>query len=54
VTILYDLIVYKFPEETDAKIVATRDDAWSGEEECDTILCISESTKKDASEDTWY
>jgi len=48
-TILYDLIVYKFPEETDAKIIATqkRKLAWV-KKESDRILCISEATKKDA------
>lgn len=49
VTILYDLIVYKYPDETDAKIVATQKKRleWV-KKECDKILCISESTKKDA------
>lgn len=49
VTILYDLIVYKYPEETDAAIIATqkRKLAWS-KKECDKFLCISQSTKKDA------
>lgn len=48
-TILYDLIVYKFPEETDKLIVATqkRKLAWV-KKETDAILCISEATKKDA------
>jgi len=51
VTILYDVIVYKFPEETDAKIIATqkRKLKWV-KKEVSTILCISESTKKDAIE----
>lgn len=50
-TILYDLIVYKYPQETDAKIVATqkRKLAWV-KKECDIVLCISEATKKDAME----
>lgn len=50
-TILYDLIVYKAPEETAAKIVETqkRKLQWT-KKECDVILCISESTKKDAME----
>jgi glycosyltransferase involved in cell wall biosynthesis len=50
-TILYDLIVYKFPEETDSKIIATqkRKLAWV-KKESDRILCISEGTKKDAME----
>jgi glycosyltransferase involved in cell wall biosynthesis len=51
ITILYDLIVYKFPEETDSKIIATqkRKLAWV-KKESDRILCISEGTKKDAME----
>ena len=50
-TILYDLIVYKFPDETDKKIVETqkRKLAWV-KKESDVILCISESTKRDAME----
>ena len=50
-TILYDLIVYKYPQETDAKIVATqkRKLKWV-KKESDIIFCISESTKKDAIE----
>ncbi len=48
-TILYDLIVYKFPEETDTKIVDVhkRKLGWV-KKETDRIICISESTKKDA------
>lgn len=48
-TILYDLIVYKHPEETDNKIVKTqkRRLEWV-KKECDMILCISEATKRDA------
>lgn len=50
-TILYDLIVYKHPGETAAKIVETqkRKLNWT-KKECDVILCISESTKRDAVE----
>jgi len=50
-TILYDLIVYKYPQETAEKIVATqkRKLAWV-KKETDMILCISEATKKDAME----
>ncbi len=50
-TILYDLIVYKSPEETAAKIIETqkRKLYWT-KKECDVILCISESTKRDAVE----
>jgi hypothetical protein len=49
VTILYDLIVYKYPDETDQKIIATqkRRLQWV-KRECDVVLCISESTKNDA------
>ncbi|OGH32669.1 MAG: hypothetical protein A2953_00840 [Candidatus Levybacteria bacterium RIFCSPLOWO2_01_FULL_36_54] len=50
-TILYDLIVYKYPQETDRKIVATqkRKVKWV-KKESDLIFCISEATKKDAIE----
>jgi hypothetical protein len=50
-TILYDLIIDKFPDETDKKIIATqkRKLKWV-KKESDVILCISESTKKDAME----
>ncbi len=50
-TILYDLIVYKYPGETDKRIVATqkRKLKWV-KKESDVILCISESTKTDAME----
>lgn len=50
-TILYDLIVYKFPHETDRKIVETqkRRLKWVIKE-CEIIFCISESTRKDAIE----
>lgn len=48
-TILYDLIVYTYPGETDTKIVATqkRKLKWV-KKESDTIICISKSTKEDA------
>lgn len=48
-TILYDFVVYKYPQETDKKIVETqkRRLAWV-EKECDVIFCISEATKRDA------
>jgi hypothetical protein len=51
VTILYDLIVYKYPQETAAKIVSTqkRKLAWV-KEESDMIFCISDATRKDAME----
>lgn len=50
-TILYDLIVYKCPNETDRKIVEVqkRRLRWV-KKESDLIFCISESTKKDAME----
>lgn len=50
-TILYDLVIYKNPEETDREIVAThkRKLRWV-KRESDIIFCISESTKKDAHE----
>lgn len=50
-TILYDLIVYKYPKETDGKIVSVqkRKLAWV-KKESDIIFCISEATKKDAME----
>lgn len=48
-TILYDLIVYNYPEETDPTIIATqkRKLAWV-KKETDAVFCISEATKKDA------
>lgn len=50
-TILYDLIVCKFPEEMDQKIITTqkRKLGWV-KKESDLVLCISEATKKDAME----
>ena len=50
-TILYDLTVYKFPKETDRKIVETqkRKLRWV-KKESDIIFCISEATKRDAME----
>lgn len=50
-TILYDLIVYKYPNETQSKIVSVqkRKLNWV-KRESDIIFCISESTKKDAIE----
>lgn len=48
-TILYDLIVYKYPNETHKKIVEVqkRKLKWV-KKESDMVFCISESTKKDA------
>ncbi len=50
-TILYDLIVYKYPQETDRKIVEVqkRKLKWV-KKESDLIFCISRATKKDAIE----
>lgn len=47
-TIIYDLIVYKHPEETEQKIISTqkRKLKWV-KKESDIVFCISESTKKD-------
>lgn len=49
ITILYDLIVYKYPEEMAEKIVAThkRKLRWV-KKETEKVLCISEVTKRDA------
>lgn len=48
-TILYDLVVYKYPHGTDQKIIKVhkRKLRWV-KKESDIIFCISESTKKDA------
>lgn len=50
-TILYDLIIYKYPQETAKKIVEVqkRKLEWV-KKEADVIFCISEATKKDAVE----
>lgn len=50
-TILYDLIVYKYPQETAKKIVSTQKQKlkWV-KKESDIIFCISESTLRDAEE----
>jgi hypothetical protein len=50
-TILYDLIIYKYPEETDQKIIKTqkRKLKWVVKES-ELVLCISQSTSKDAQE----
>lgn len=49
VTILYDLLVYKYPQEMHGKIVSVqkRRLAWI-KKECNEIICISKATKKDA------
>jgi hypothetical protein len=48
-TILYDLVVYKFPGETDRRIVEVqkRKLKWV-KKESEIIFCISQSTRKDA------
>lgn len=48
-TILYDLIVYRFPNETDKKIVEVqkRKLRWV-RKESEAIFCISEASKQDA------
>ncbi|MGH7245377.1 MAG: glycosyltransferase, partial [Candidatus Levyibacteriota bacterium] len=50
-TILYDLIVYKYPKETAEKIIAVQKRRlhWV-KKEVDNIFCISNATKKDARE----
>ena len=50
-TILYDLIVYKYPKETDKKIIEVqkRKLKWV-KKESKLVFCISNSTKKDAME----
>ncbi len=50
-TILYDLLVYKYPAEMHSKIVSVQKKKlkWV-KKESSKILCISESTKKDAQE----
>jgi len=64
VTILYDLIVYTYPEETHNKsefnlrkllispniVAAQKRRLYWVKKECDKILCISKATKKDAME----
>lgn len=50
-TILYDLIVYKYPEETAEKIVKVQKKRLQHVvKEVDKIICISTATKKDAIE----
>jgi hypothetical protein len=51
VTILFDLVVYKCPNETAKKIVDVQKRRLNWvKKECDSIICISEVTKKDAME----
>lgn len=48
-TILYDLIVYKYPDETAKKIIRVQRKKLSWvKKESDIVFCISESTKDDA------
>lgn len=48
-TILYDLIVYKYPNETDKRIIETQKRRLNWvRKECDIIYCISQATKNDA------
>ena len=50
-TIIYDLIVYKYPKETHKKIVEVqkRNLQWV-KKETDRVLCISQSTAEDAAQ----
>lgn len=50
-TILYDLIIYKYPKETSKEIVSVqkRKLGWV-KKESDMIFCISDATRKDAEE----
>ncbi len=49
VTVLHDLVVFKYPKETDPKIVEVqkRKLAWV-KKEASMIICVSQSTKNDA------
>ncbi len=50
-TILYDLIIYKYPKETDNKIIKVQKKKLSWvKKESDLVFCISDSTKNDAKE----
>ena len=50
-SIIYDLIVYRFPKETHKKIISTQRKKlrWLKKEES-VVFCISQSTKNDVSE----
>lgn len=50
-SILYDLIIYKYPNETALNIIQTqkRKHLWM-EKESEKIFCISEATRRDATE----
>ena len=48
-TIIYDMIVYKHPEETHQKIIETQKRRLNWvKNEADMVFCISEATKRDA------
>lgn len=50
-TIIYDMIIYKYPNETHKKIIETQKKKLSWvKKESDLILAISKSTKKDVEE----
>lgn len=51
VTVMYDLVIYRFPNETDKHIITTqkRRLRWV-RKEADLVLCISEATRKDVQE----
>ena len=50
-TILYDLMVYKYPKETAKKIVdVQKNKLYWVKKESDIVFCISDSTRKDALE----
>ena len=51
VTFIHDLVVYKFPDETDSKIIRVHKKKldWAIKE-CSAFICPSESTKKDIQE----
>ncbi|MEX2007359.1 MAG: glycosyltransferase [Candidatus Levyibacteriota bacterium] len=50
-SIIYDLIVYRYPKETHKKIIKTQRSKlrWLKKEE-DVVFCISDSTRKDVDE----
>lgn len=49
ITILHDLVIYKYPKETDKRIVQTqqRKLKWV-KKESDMVICVSEATENDA------
>lgn len=49
VTVIYDMIVYKHPNETAKHIIDVQTRKWKWvKKEIDMVICISEATKKDA------